>query len=127
STANTIGYGIDETPGSLPPMRWPFTRSLYARSKAAAEAYLLRQQDRIAIHIINPTFMIGPHDSKPSSGRIILQAMQRRIVFYPPGGKNFVAVKNVARSIEKSIRLGKNGQRYLLAGENMSYLQFFRL
>lgn len=129
SSANTIGYGIDpqiDTPENQP-MRVPFTRSLYAKSKAAAESYLLQQTPRLTVHIVNPTFMIGPYDSKPSSGAIILMSMTRRILFYPPGGKNFVAVKDVAAGIEKSITSGKNGKKYLLAGQNLSYRQFFKL
>lgn len=130
STANTIGYGIQQ--GSKAPedqpMRKPFNRSFYARSKAAAEAYLLQQTHRIKVHIANPAFMIGPYDSKPSSGTIILMGMRRRLLFYPPGGKNFVAVKDVAAGIEKMIHQGENGRRYLLAGnDNLSYRDFFKL
>lgn len=131
STANTIGYGIHQEGLTVPedqPMRKPFTHSFYARSKAAAEAYLLQQTRRIKIHIANPTFMIGPYDSKPSSGAIILMGMRRRLLFYPPGGKNFVAVKDVAAGIEKMIHVGENGRRYVLAGnDNLSYHDFFKL
>lgn len=131
SSANTIGYGIEERHGKSPedrPMRKPFTRSFYARSKAAAETYLLQQAHRIQVKIANPTFMIGPYDSKPSSGAIILMGMRRRLLFYPPGGKNFVAVKDVAAGIEKMIHRGESGRRYLLAGnDNLSYRDFFKL
>ncbi len=131
STANTIGYGIREEDTAAPedqPMRKPFTDSYYARSKAEAESYLLRQTQRIKVHIANPTFMLGPYDSKPSSGAIILMGMRRRLLFYPPGGKNFVAVKDVATGIEKMIHTAENGKRYLLAGaDNMSYRHFFSL
>lgn len=131
STANTIGYGIQQNGSKDPedqPMRKPFNRSFYARSKAAAEAYLLQQTHRIKVHIANPTFMIGPYDSKPSSGAIILMGMRKSLLFYPPGGKNFVAVKDVAAGIEKMIHQGENGKRYLLAGnDNLSYRDFFKL
>lgn len=131
STANTIGYGIQQEDLKLPedqPMRKPFTHSFYARSKAAAEDYLLQQTQRIKVHIANPTFMIGPYDSKPSSGAIILMGMRKRLLFYPPGGKNFVAVKDVAAGIEKMVHHGENGRRYLLAGnDNLSYRDFFKL
>ncbi|MCH5716789.1 SDR family oxidoreductase [Niabella hibiscisoli] len=90
STANTIGYGIKEEDITVPedqPMRKPFTASFYAQSKAEAETYLLQQTERIKVHIANPTFMLGPYDSKPSSGAIILMGMRRRLLFYPPAVK----------------------------------------
>lgn len=128
STANTIGYGADDT---LPVpeqklMKPPFTRSFYARSKAAAEQYILEERSRIDVIIINPTFMIGAYDSKPSSGKIILMGIKRRVLFCPPGGKNFVAAADVAMVIERCIHAGKNGKRYLAAGENLSYTGFFK-
>ncbi len=128
STANTIGYGSESTlviPEQRP-MKPPFTRSFYARSKAAAERYLLRRHSKTEVIIINPTFMIGAHDSKPSSGKIILMGMKHRLLFCPPGGKNFVAVSDVARVIEKCIYSGQNGKRYLVTGENISYADFFK-
>ncbi|WP_346237654.1 NAD-dependent epimerase/dehydratase family protein [Niabella insulamsoli] len=129
STANTIGYGLG-APHEIPEhkaMRWPFTKSFYARSKAAAETLVLSKQKELTVHIVNPTFMIGPNDSKPSSGKIIMMAMKKRLLFYPPGGKNFVAVKDVAAGIEQCMRQGINGQRYLLAGHNISFKTFFQL
>lgn len=128
STANTIGYGIQEnaTPLEERPMLPPFTQSMYARSKAAAESYVLKQQDKIQINIINPTFIIGPYDSKPGSGKIVLMSLKNRFIFYPPGGKNIVAVMDVCTIIEKCINHGINGKRYLVAGEDYSYLDIFR-
>lgn len=128
STANTIGYGLDSAlvVPEQKPMKLPFTQSFYARSKAAAEEYVLQQRSKINVIIINPAFMIGAYDSKPSSGKIILMGMKRRLLFCPPGGKNFVAVADVARVIEKCIPAGQNGKRYLVAGENISYADFFK-
>ncbi|GAB3424881.1 NAD-dependent epimerase/dehydratase family protein [Niabella aquatica] len=128
SSANTIGYGSADTiiAPEHKPMKEPFTRSFYARSKAAAEQYVLQQCNKIDVIIINPTFMIGAYDSKPSSGKIILMGMKRRLLFCPPGGKNFVAVSDVAMVIEQCIHAGQNGKRYLVTGENISYADFFK-
>ena len=71
--------------------------------------------------------MLGPYDSKPSSGRIILMGYRRKLIFYPPGGKNFVAVQDVARCAVAALSKGTPGKEYLLCGENMSYKDFFRL
>ena len=76
---------------------------------------------------MNPTFMIGPYDTKPSSGKIVLMGLKNKLVFCPPGGKNFVCVKDVARGIVKAINHGVNGEAYLMANENLSFYQFFKI
>lgn len=127
STANTIGFGSLTKPGteknSINPL---FKASYYAKSKFEAENYLLKNKQKIETVIVNPTFMLGPYDSKPSSGKIILMGWKKSFIFYPPGGKNFVHVKDVAQGIINAINYGVSGERYLLANENISYKDFFK-
>ncbi len=128
STANTIGYGSKTHPGTEEnTIKKPFDNLFYAQSKAKAEAYLLAQNSATAVCILNPTFMLGAFDSKPSSGKIILMALGKSFVFYPPGGKNFVAVKDVCQAIIKCFKKGKPKSKYLISGENLSYKDFFKL
>lgn len=124
-TANSFGYGNKSHPGieTTPPMA-PFTDSFYAQSKIAGERLALTYTDRLRVCTANPTFMIGAYDSKPSSGKILLMA-NREWVFHPPGGKNFVNAADVAQGILAIWENGKNGRSYLLAGENLSYREFF--
>lgn len=127
STANTIGYGDAATPGTEHTgIREPFTRMSYAQSKLKAENYLLANREGIKLTILNPTFIVGAHGGKPSSARIFLMSLGKRVVFYPPGGKNFVAVNDVVQAIRQAFHRGKTGERYLIAGENLSYRTFFK-
>lgn len=126
STANTIGYGsINHLGTETEKMKKPFSKLHYAKSKLAAEKYLLKNQQGIDVKVLNPTFMIGPYDSKPSSGKIILMSLNKKLVFYPPGGKNFVPVKDVVSAILNSFEHGKSGEKYLISGNNLSYKEFF--
>jgi nucleoside-diphosphate-sugar epimerase len=126
STANAFGFGSATTPGheglSISP---PFTKSFYARSKLEGQQKVLQYKDKIEVTVVNPTFMIGPYDGKPSSGRIIMMGYNKKIIFCPPGGKNFVNVVDAAKGVVAALEKGKNGQAYLLAGENLSYKEFF--
>jgi nucleoside-diphosphate-sugar epimerase len=127
STANTLGYGsINDLGNEHKNIRYPFDKSYYAKSKFEAENYLLHNNDKIDVVIINPTFMLGSFDTKPSSGKIILLGWKKKIIFYPPGGKNFVHVKDVSNAIINSIDNGKNGEKYIVANENLSYAQFYK-
>ncbi len=127
STANTRGYGSKENPGNENiPVRFPFSDSLYAKSKIQAEKYLISDKEKLDVVILNPTFMIGAYDTKPSSGRIILMAINKKVIFYPPGGKNFVDVDDVVQGVITAMNKGKSGESYVLSGQNLSYLEFFR-
>ncbi len=126
STANTFGYGSKNKPGTeLTEIKEPFSNSYYAISKLEAQNVLLKASKKIAVIVVNPTFMLGAYDAKPSSGRIILMGLKKYIVFYPPGGKNFIHVNDAASGIVNAIEKGKNGEAYLLANENLSYKEFF--
>lgn len=126
-TANTYGYGGLSEPGNENrPMKSPFTKSLYALSKKQAQDIVDKAATKLNITTISPTFMLGSYDTKPSSGRIILMALNKRVVFYPSGGKNFVHVTDVAQSIIKAFELKQSGQKFILANENLSYKEFYK-
>lgn len=127
SSANTLGYGSMDEPGTESmPARSPFDKSLYAKSKIEAERYLLQHAQQTNVIIINPTFMLGTGDSKPSSGRIVLIGLKKRLIFCPPGGKNFVHVEDVVQSVKKCISLEISGERFIVAGENLCFESFFK-
>lgn len=129
SSANTVGYGSIEVPGTeTDAMRDPFTRSGYARSKKEAEDLVLQvgAAGKMEVMVVNPCFLIGAYDTRPSSGKILLRALGKRIVWVPPGGKNFISARDAATAIVRAITRGETGERYLLAGENRSYEDFYK-
>ena len=130
STANAFGPGSKHRPGSESS---PFTlrryRSGYINSKVMAQQYVLQEVEKHQLNavIVNPTFIIGPYDSKPSSGKIILMGLRRGIQWCPAGGKNFVHAGDVAHGIVEVLTNGKTGECYLLAGQNLTYREFFKM
>ncbi len=128
STANVFGPGSKENPGSESS---PFTlghyKSGYINSKYMAQQYVLKNVVEYNLNavVVNPTFIIGPYDSKPSSGKMILHGLNHGIQWYPSGGKNFVHVQDVAQGIIRALHMGRNGHCYLLTGENLTYQEFF--
>lgn len=127
SSANAFGHGSKKNPGNEQKTAGkPFTDSNYAMSKVHGQQVVLAYKDKIDVVVLNPSFMLGPYDSGPSSGRIILMGYDKRFVFYPPGGKNFVHVADAATGVVNAMEKGKNGEAYLLASENLSYREFFQ-
>lgn len=128
STANTIGYGDNDYPGNETlNVSKHFKRSGYAKSKMDAENRFLSAsaEKLIEVVVLNPTFMIGYDERKSSSSKIFGMFLNSNPLFYPSGGKNFVYVEDVAKAVCNSIHLGRDGERYLLAGHNLSYKEFF--
>jgi dihydroflavonol-4-reductase len=129
STVNTIEFGSADVPGTeeTDMKNPPFCHAGYAVSKVMAEKLVMdavREQGLDAL-IVNPAFMIGPHDPKPSSNRIIDIYQRGPFQLVPPGGKNFVHVRDVAVAICNAIDKGKPGERYILAHENLTLNEFF--
>jgi dihydroflavonol-4-reductase len=130
STANTFGPGSKKNPATESSA---FTLghygSGYINSKYMAQRYVLDavKQYNLDAVVVNPTFMIGPYDTKPSSGKLILHALKHGIQWCPRGGKNFVHVRDVAQGILSALTEATAGQCYLLAGENLTYAEFFSL
>lgn len=128
STSNTVGYNNDGiSVQEKMPIQFPFSKSFYARSKVEAEKLFmeLSEQANKQVIIINPTFMIGAWDVKPSSGKLMLMGYKKPILFIPSGGKNFVAASYVASVISKSLDMNLNAEKFIVSGVNLSFRHFY--
>ncbi|MHB8902262.1 MAG: NAD-dependent epimerase/dehydratase family protein [Thermoguttaceae bacterium] len=77
--------------------------------------------------IVNPGFMLGPWDWRPSSGRMLLEVARGRAWVAPRGYFSVCDVRDVAAGILSALERGRCGRRYLLTGNTFSYLDAFRL
>lgn len=128
-TANSFGFGPKEEPGNETK---PYESGIYGLdyqdSKYEAQQFLLSQvkENNLPAIIINPTFMLGPYDSKPSAGAMILAIYHQKVPGYAPGGKNYVYVKDVAVAIANAIDgKGKVGECYIAGHENLNFKEAF--
>ncbi len=127
SSANAFAPGSIESPGDEnSPITEAQLKSGYMRSKYEAQKLVLSfaKEHQFPAVVVNPTFMLGKYDAKPSSGQMLLMA-HKKWMPCPPGGKNFIHVEDVASGIVSAIEKGENGSCYLLANENLSYYEFF--
>jgi len=100
----------------------------YVVTKREAEAVVLEEVDKgLDAVIVNPVYMIGPWDWKPSSGRMLLEVGAGRGLFAPPGSNDFVDVRDVAQGILLAMSRGRTGRRYILGGQPLSYLDAWRI
>ena len=129
-TANTFGFGTKEQPGYE---GLPYTGAQYGLdymdSKYAAFVELMAavKEQQLPAVVVNPTFMLGPYDVKPSSGAMIVNLFQGKIPGYTNGGRNYIYVKDAACGVVNALEKGKIGESYILGNVNLNYKEAFKL
>jgi len=119
----TGGAPSDET------AEWNFEREglvdAYAITKRRAEELVHAARDRVDAVIVNPTYLVGPRDARPSSGKLIVDVVRRKVPGWTPGYNNFVDARDVARGMIAAWQRGRRGERYILGGHDMTYRAVF--
>lgn len=109
---NFADFGVDEA---------------YSITKRQAEEVVRAEVGRgLDAVIVNPGYMFGPYDARPSSGRMIIQVAARAAPGAPMGSNSFVDVRDVARGMIAAWQRGRRGERYILAGHNLPYAEMWR-
>ncbi len=127
-TANTFSFGNLANPGKED------TRYLgakygmdYMDSKYHAHQLVIAAvKEGIPAVIVNPTFMLGGYDSKPSSGAMLMAVHAQKVVGYAPGGRNFINVKDAAYGIANALTKGSIGESYIIGNQNLTYKLAFK-
>ena len=127
-TANVFGFGTKEKPGDeTRPYAGRRYGLDYMDSKRATTDLVLRAvaTEQLPAVLVHPTFMLGPNDAKPTSNALLLELYRGRLPGYPPGGKNYVHVRDVATATVNALTMGRVGESYILGHENLSYREAF--
>ena len=94
----------------------------YVTTKMAAEQLIQeRATQGLNVTTVNPGFMLGPWDWKPSSGHMILEVTRKFTPMAPAGGCTACDVRDVAAACITALDKGTHGEHYILGGENISY------
>ncbi len=130
SSSITVGFGSLSEPGNEdtpldPSDAYGVSGALraYHDTKLAAEQLVAEARDIEGV-TVNPDFIIGPWDVKPTSGQLLLSMARGRMPVYPKGGKCFQNASDCARGHLLAMERGQPGRRYLLGSHNLSYLEF---
>ncbi len=129
-TANSFGFGSKEKPGNE---QLPYQSAKYGLdymdSKLEAQRIILKavKEQGLPAITVNPTFMLGPYDTKPSAGALILAIYEQKVPGFAPGGRNYVSVKDAAIAMANGLTKGKIGESYIVGNINLSYQEMFTL
>lgn len=96
----------------------------YVDTKRAADG--LVQESAADWIIVYPTYMLGPWDWRPSSGRMIVEIASGKGKLAPGGGNNFVHVGDVVEALITASGQQRGG-RWILGNENLSYVEAWTL
>lgn len=128
SSVDALGFGTRDAPADEETPPNGHVHCPYVVTKRAAEQCVLEQvRQGLDAVIVNPAYMLGPWDWKPSSGRMLLAVARGRGLFAPPGGNDFCDVRDVASGTLAAAERGLVGRRYILSGESLSYLEAWRV
>jgi len=125
---NSNGSPADETNlRSLPPL------TNYEASKLEAEKIIPEYLNQgLEIVSVYPTRLFGPGILAESNSvtmmiDLYLKGKWRLILGDGEASGNYVLVDDVANGMINTMTLGKNGERYILGGDNLSFNKFFSL
>jgi dihydroflavonol-4-reductase len=124
-SASSFGYGTIEDPGNeTTPFKSAKYKVDYIESKKIGQEKVLQavKERNLPAIVVCPTFMIGPYDSKPSSGAMIIAIAKAKLPGFSSGGKNWVYVNDVAIGACNALTMGRIGEAYILGGENLTYV-----
>jgi dihydroflavonol-4-reductase len=122
SSVDALGIGAADRPADEESPRAGKTPCSYVISKTEAEVVLRELiDDGLQATIVNPGFMLGPWDWKPSSGRMLLEVASRHTPLAPTGGMTLCHIADVTRGILAAMEKGVVGRNYILGGHTITY------
>ncbi len=103
---------------NLRPEQW-----VYGHSKVLAEQ-LMQSFVADGLHAVSvlPAAIMGPGDISFISGELVRRAALGETFPFPAGGANFIDVRDVAEAHIRAAECGAPGERFVLAGNNLSHL-----
>ena len=100
----------------------------YFETKKQAEEIVTKAvlDKKINAICVNPSTIYGAGDARKGSRKNQIKVARGKFLFYTAGGVNVVAVEDVVEGILQALQKGKNGERYILASENMTIKSLFQ-
>jgi dihydroflavonol-4-reductase len=123
SSVATLGFHADGRPSDETlPLKPQDAIGAYKRSKVVAErAVEAMAAEGLPVVMVSPSTPIGPRDIKPTpTGRIIVEAAMGKMPAFLDTGLNLVHVDDVAEGHLQALRKGRQGERYILGGADVS-------
>lgn len=130
SSSVTVGFGPLENPGDE---ETPLdVEAIYGKRGALRVYHDTKLQSEAMVRgeggvVVNPDYVLGAWDIKPTSGQLLLTLARMPVPVYPRGGKCFIDADDCALGHLYAMDRGQPGRRYLLGNHNLPYRDFMAL
>jgi dihydroflavonol-4-reductase len=99
----------------------------YGHAKYQAEMEVQKAVARgLDVVIANPSMVLGPGDINQISGQMVILISKGFVKFAIPGGINGIHIDDAVRGHLLALERGRMGERYILGGENNTFLSFMQ-
>ncbi len=132
SSVAALGVPDSDTDDSLPidenhswnyrPDYWQYGYSKYLAEQEVQKA----AAGGLDVVIVNPSVVFGAGDVYRQTSSVIVQAARGRVRALVQGGLNLVHIQDVVDGHLAAWKRGRCGERYILGGENMTYVELLR-
>ncbi|UCG01066.1 MAG: NAD(P)H-binding protein [Candidatus Heimdallarchaeota archaeon] len=94
-----------------------------------AERVIRAGQGKMDVIILELPYIFGSMPGRiPLWKEVLLdRILKMKIVFFPKGGTNMIAVQHVAEAIVGAVERGEHGQRYLIGDTNLSWKEMLNI
>lgn len=101
----------------------------YFQTKHAAEKIVMtaHTHNGLNVFILNPSTVYGAADATKGSRSVQRKVAKGKFPFYTPGGVNIVYIEDVIYCLLNIYKKGRPGERYIVAGENLTIQQTFAM
>jgi dihydroflavonol-4-reductase len=107
---------------NFPPEAWPYG---YAKYLAELEVQKAVANGLDAV-ILNPSVVFGAGDIYRRDSSVIMTIARRKLGVLVEGGLNAIHIQDVVQGHLAALERGRCGERYILAGENLTIVELIR-
>jgi dihydroflavonol-4-reductase len=122
-TSTIWAVGVGKCPEEIrTPTDWnEDARNPYAVAKTQAEREAWRMADELGLEMISicPSGLLGPYDYRITPSTDVIRGLINGTTPVYKGGLSYVDIGKVAEIHARAVEMGKVGERYIAAGENM--------
>ncbi len=101
----------------------------YFETKREAEELVIaaHRKGRVQVYLANPSTIYGAGDAEKGSRKTQIKVAQGKMPFYTSGGVGVIHIDDVIAGIMRILEVGRPAERYVLASENITIKELFRM